>query len=80
VLGTVQGKGKCGIEFSIDSDGRLINRDFTYQSNNVSVNDAVYRMMMSMPKYDPPPPSYNGSKIKMTFYFDNGYYQIDFVN
>lgn len=77
---SIQGSGKCGIEFSIDSTGKLINRNFTYQSDNKTVNDEVYKMLMRMPKYYPPPTSYKGEKIKMTFSFNNGSYSINYTN
>lgn len=76
----IQGSGKCGIEFSIDANGKLINRAFTFQSDNKSVNDEVYKMLMRLPVYKVPPKGYNGEKIKMTFTFDNGSYLIDFTN
>ena len=77
---SIQGSGKCGIEFSIDSTGKLINRNFTYQSDNKTVNDEVYKMLMRMPQYYPPPTSYKGQKIKMVFSFDNGSYSINYTN
>ena len=76
----IQGRGKCGIEFTIDSTGKLTNRAFTFQSDNKSLNDEVYRMMMRLPQYYPPPDSYKGEKIKMTFTFDYGNYRVDYTN
>lgn len=77
---SINGSGKCQIEFAIDKNGRFINRAFSYQSPNESVNQEVYKMMMKMPSYYPPPDSYNGQKIKMLFSFDNGSYYINYVN
>lgn len=77
---SVQGSGNCGIEFSIDSTGKLINRNFTYQSDNKSVNDEVYKMLMRLPQYYPPPTNYKGEKIEMTFSFNNGSYSINYTN
>ncbi len=77
---SIQGQGTCGIEFSIDSTGKLINRAFTYQSNNKSVNDEVYKMLMRLPSFYAPPETYNGEKIKMSFSFDNGSYVINYTN
>lgn len=77
---SVQGKGKCGIEFFIDKNGRLTNRAFTFQSDNSSVNDEVYKMLMKMPRYYDPPKAYNGEKIKLTFEFNNGSYVINYTN
>ena len=78
--GAIQGKGKCGIEFSVNQYGKLINRAFTFQSDNKSLNDEVYKMMMRMPTYSPPPSGYKGEKIKITFDFDNGDYEVHLVN
>lgn len=77
---SVQGSGKCGIEFSIDKNGKFLNRAFSYQSDNESVNQAVYKMLMKMPNYYPPPESYKGQKVKMVFSFNNGSYYINYVN
>jgi len=77
---SIQGSGKCGIEFAVNSDGKLINRAFTFQSDNKTLNDEVYKMMMRMPTYSPPPDGYKGEKIKITFSFNNGSYEIHLVN
>lgn len=79
-VGSVQGSGTCGIEFSIDSTGKLINRGFTFQSDNKSVNDEVYKMLMRMPKFYPPPAGMTSEKIKMVFKFNNGSYYVNYVN
>lgn len=75
---SVQGEGRCEIEFSVDKSGRLLNRRFSKLSNNKSLNDAVYNMLMSVPQYSPPPSGYNGEKIRLSFYFDNGYYEVSY--
>ena len=75
-VGSIQGSGSCVVQFSVDSTGKLVNRSFAQQSDNKSLNDAVYYMMMSVPKFNPPPSEYNGSLIKMNFKFDNGSYEI----
>lgn len=79
-VASVQGSGTCGIEFSIDSTGKLINRGFTFQSDNKSVNDEVYKMLMRMPKFYPPPSGMQYEKIKMVFKFNNGSYYVNYVN
>ncbi|MCD8378029.1 MAG: TonB C-terminal domain-containing protein [Candidatus Gastranaerophilales bacterium] len=76
----IQGSGKCGIQFSVNSDGKLINRAFTFQSENKTLNDEVYKMMMRMPLYSPPPDSYKGEIIKITFEFNNGSYEVHLVD
>ena len=75
----IQGTGDCAVEFSLDSTGKLINRNFIYKSSNKTVNDEVYLMLMRLPYYKQPPKYYNGEKIKLKFYFNNGYYEITFI-
>lgn len=78
-VAAVQGSGDCAIEFSLDNSGKLINRNFIYKSQNKSVNDEVYLMLMRLPYYKTPPAHYNGEKIKLKFLFNNGYYEITFI-
>lgn len=78
-VAAVQGSGDCAIEFSLDNSGKLINRNFIYKSQNKSVNDEVYLMLMRLPYYKNPPAHYNGEKIKLKFLFNNGYYEITFI-
>lgn len=78
-VAAVQGSGDCAVEFSIDKNGKLINRNFIYKSQNKSVNDEVYLMLMRLPYYKTPPTHYNGEKIKLKFLFNNGYYEITFI-
>ena len=75
-VGSITGSGVCSVHFAVDSTGKLINRGFTKQSDNKSLNDAVYYMMMSVPKFSPPPSGYNGEMISMTFKINNGSYEI----
>lgn len=78
-VASIVGSGECIIEFSIAQDGKLIDRAFSKQSPNESVNKAVYNMMMKMPYYYAPPEGYNGEKIKLHFLFNNGSYSISYV-
>ena len=75
-VGSIQGSGECSIQFSVDKSGKLINRKFTKESSNKGLNDTVYYMMMSLPKFSPPPDEYNGEIIKMNFKINNGDYEI----
>lgn len=75
-VGSIKGSGTCAISFSVDKNGKLINRKFTKESDNKSLNDAVYYMLMSVPYFSAPPAEYNGSPINMTFSIDNGNYEI----
>ncbi len=75
-VGSIQGSGSCSVKFAVDSTGKLINRGFIKTSDNKSLNDAVYYMMMSVPRYNVPPEGYNGEMIRMDFKIDNGSYEI----
>lgn len=76
----VNGTGDCAVSFSIDTaTGKLLNRNFIYKSNNKSVNDEVYYMLMRLPYFKKPPSIYKGETIKLKFYFNNGYYEISFI-
>ncbi|MCM1265053.1 MAG: TonB C-terminal domain-containing protein [Candidatus Gastranaerophilales bacterium] len=77
-VASVQGDGKCGVEFSVDENGKLINRGFTFYSDNKSVNDEVYKMMMRTPTFNPPPSGYHGEKIKLIFEFENNSFSVSF--
>ncbi len=77
---TIQGSGTCGVEFAIDETGKLINRGFTFQSDNKTVNDAVYKMLMRTPKFNPPPESFVNKKVKLILKLDNESYEIKYVD
>lgn len=74
------GKGKCGIQFSVNTDGKLVNRAFTFHSDNKVINDEIYKMIMRMPTYEIPPAEYKGELIKFVFEFDNGSYEVTLGN
>ncbi len=76
----ISGKGECAIKFSLAQNGKLLNRGFIYQSNNKSLNDQIYYMLMRLPVYRTPPEGYNGEVIKLKFYIDNGAYEISFID
>ncbi len=75
-VGSIQGSGECSIQFSVDKTGKLVNRKFLKESSNKSLNDTVYYMMMSVPKFTPPPDEYNGETISMNFKINYGNYEI----
>ncbi len=75
-VGSIQGSGECSIQFSVDKTGKLTNRKFTKESSNKGLNDTVYFMLMSVPKFNPPPDEYNGETIRMNFKINNGNYEI----
>lgn len=74
----ILGEGDCVVEFSLDNSGKLLNRRFVYKSQNKSVNDQVYLMLMKLPTYKTPPAGYNSEKVRIKFYINNGYYEISF--
>lgn len=76
----INGQGDCAIQFSFDNNGKLLNRKFIYKSENKTVNDEVYIMLMKLPTFKTPPEGYNGETVKMKFRFDNGHYEISFMN
>lgn len=76
---SVSGSGQCVVAFSIDKNGKLMNRAFVQQSPNETVNKAVYNMMMKLPHYYPPPETYKGEQLKLSFAFNNGSYYINYV-
>ena len=67
----IQGVGDCAVSFSVNSDGKLLNRSFVYKSSNKSVNDEVYYMLMRLPYFKKPPSIYKGEILKLKFYFNN---------
>ena len=75
-VGSIQGSGECDIQFAVDKTGKLINRKFSKESSNKTLNDTVYYMLMSVPRYSPPPQEYNGEIIHMNFKITNGDYEI----
>lgn len=76
----ITGAGECAVKFSLAQNGKLINRGFLYQSNNKSLNDQIYYMLMRLPVYKTPPAGYSGEVIKLKFRIDNGAYEISFID
>mgnify|MGYP003094406488 CR=1 FL=1 len=79
-VGSIKGSGTCIIEFSVNKQtGKLEKRRFVQQSDNKALNDSIYYMLMSVPRFKVPPASYSGEKFKMKFYLNNGYYEISYI-
>ena len=72
----VVGDGSCTVSFKIDSNGKLINRSFSKQSSNTTLNDAVYKAVMQTPSYNPPPAAYNGETMSLKTSFYNGNFEV----
>lgn len=75
-VGSITGSGECSVQFAVSDNGKLINRKFSKESSNKSLNDAVYYMLMSVPTFNPPPSTYSGQTIRMNFKINNGNYEI----
>ena len=79
-IGAIQGSGTCVIEFSVNKEtGKLENRRFVKQSENKALNDSIYYMLMSVPRFELPPQSYQGEILRLKFYLNNGYYEISYI-
>lgn len=72
----VVGDGDCIVAFKLSSSGNLINRSFAKQSSNITLNDAVYKAVMSTPSYNPPPSAYKGETLNLYIKFYNGNFEI----
>lgn len=72
----VVGDGNCSVAFKIDNSGRLINRSFSKQSSNMTLNDAVYAAVMATPSYEVPPAAYKGENLTLNIRFFNGNFEI----
>ena len=72
----VVGDGNCAISFKVDSNGKLVNRNFVQQSSNITLNDAVYKAMMSTPSYNPPPEGYKNETMTLRIKIYDGNYEI----
>lgn len=76
----VSGSGSATIAFSLAENGKLLNRRFIVQSDNKSLNDAMYHMLMRTPEFKNPPSSYKGEEIILKMEFNNGSYAFSYVN
>ncbi len=72
----VIGDGSCVVAFSLNSSGKLVNRTFEQKSTNMTLNDAVYKAVMSTPTYNPPPALYKGETFRISISFNNGNFSI----
>lgn len=72
----VIGDGSCIVSFSISSNGALINRKFEKQSENSTLNDAVYHAIMQTPTFNPPPAGYKGETIRLNVKMFNGTFEV----
>lgn len=75
----VKGTGTATIAFSISAKGKLLNRRFVSQSDNKSLNDAMYHMLMKTPSYKIPPSAYKGEEFVLEMKFNNGQYSFSYL-
>ena len=73
---SVVGDGACAVTFKIDVSGKLVNRNFVQQSENTSLNDAVYNAMLAVPNYKTPPSTYKNNTLKLSVKFINGNFEV----
>lgn len=72
----VVGDGKCALSFSVSSSGALLNRKFVSQSQNTSLNDAVYSAMTKVSSFKTPPTAYRGETMKLTVQISGGNFSV----
>jgi len=72
----VVGDGECIVSFKIASGGKLINREFTKQSSNLTLNNAVYAAVNSTPTFSAPPSGYKNETLNLRVKFYNGNFDI----
>ena len=72
----VIGDGNCAVTFKLDQTGNLINRKFSVQSKNNSLNDAVYAAMMQNATFKEPPAGYGGETLTLTVKMYGGNFEV----
>lgn len=73
----VIGDGKCSIMFKLDGAGNLVNRAFSVQSTNDSLNDAVYAAMMQNPTFKAPPEGYKNETLTLSVQIYGGNFEVN---
>ena len=72
----VIGDGDCIISFKVDLSGKLINRAFAEQSDNITLNNEVYKAFMALPSFTTPPALYKNETLMLNVKFTNGNFAI----
>lgn len=72
----VIGDGRCVVTFKIDRTGNLIERKFSVQSKNNSLNDAVYAAILGNPTFKEPPEGYKGETLTLTVTMNGGNFEV----
>lgn len=73
---SVIGDGQCAISFKVDSYGNLVNRTFSKQSENDSLNSAVFNGVKRTPAFSAPPTSYKNETLVLTVKMQAGRYEV----
>ncbi len=73
----VIGDGKCAVTFKIDETGNLTSRKFSQQSQNDSLNDAVFAAMMQNPTFKAPPEGYKNETLTLSVKMYGGNFEVD---
>ncbi len=72
----VIGDGTCAVKFRVNSNGTLVDRKFSIQSENDSLNEVVYQAIMSTPSYTPPPYGYRGEVLELKVRMYGGNFEV----
>ena len=72
----IAGDGSCILSFNISSSGALLNRKFISQSQNTSLNDAVYSAMLKVSSFKAPPSGYKNETMKLTVKISGGNFSV----
>ena len=75
-FGAVIGDGKCAVTFKLDATGNLVSRKFASQSQNNSLNDAVYAAMLANPTFREPPMGYKGETLTLSVTMYGGNFEV----
>lgn len=79
VVGGLSGSGTCVVSFSVNSNGKLLNRKFVRISDNKRLNDTVYYMLMSVPYFSAPPQGYTSEILRLKVNYSNGDYEFSYI-
>lgn len=72
----VVGDGSCAVSFKINASGKLINKRFSKESSNTTLNDAVYQAMLNTYSFNPPPEGYKNETLTLTVKIVDGNFQV----
>lgn len=73
---SIAGDGKCSLSFKVSPNGVLTNKNFVSQSQNTSLNDAVYQAMLQVTSFKAPPSAYKNESLKLTVRISGGNFEV----